>query len=55
MTSPTTNVENLLKNRGNFIFNYKLGKFQHLSDTPAKRYLKWKENIINQEHRINRF
>ena len=29
-----TNCRHLFKNKGNFIFNYKLKKYEHFSETP---------------------
>ena len=31
-----TNCRHLFKNKGNFIFNYKLKKYEHFSETPMR-------------------
>ena len=31
-----TNCRNLFKKKGNFVFNYKLQKYEHLSETPMR-------------------
>ena len=30
-----TNLRHLFKNKGNFIYNYKLKRFEHMSETPV--------------------
>ena len=32
----TTNYRHLFKNKGKFVFNYKLEKYEHLSETPMR-------------------
>ena len=31
-----TNLRHLFKNKGNSIYNYKLKKFEHISETPVR-------------------
>ena len=31
-----TNTRHLFKNKGNFVYNYKLKKFEHMSETPVR-------------------
>ena len=40
-----TNFRNLFKNRGNFAYNYRLKKYEHMSKTPMKCDFKKMQNI----------
>ena len=40
-----TNRRCLLRNKGNFVYNYKLKKFEHASETPMWYDYKYLQNI----------
>ena len=44
-----TNLKHLFRNKGNFVYNYKLKKFEHMSNTPMRGnfyHIQWiKKNL----------
>ena len=46
-----TNLRHLFKNKGNFIYNYKLKKYKHMSETPVRGnfyHMQWiKKNYLS--------
>ena len=41
-------IRHLFKNKGNSVFNYKLKKYMHLSETPMKGYFLYTKTVKNR-------